>query len=264
MHTNGKWLVRAGALLVMFGFFMPSMLVSCTALPTASQAISLSQLTNQSMGGQSILYLVLIGALVTIVFAFLPADRTNQQVQYLLAQILGLGLGAFSILTTFISLSSQMQQIGFSVKPTLGFFILLAGYGAATIGIVMQFQENARMGTPFSLREAGLGPPLIESQQPQFQPVSGPRLEVLGGRLSDTPIPVFDGFMIGRGSHANLPLADRSISVQHACLRYAQETWFIQDQSSNGTFVNGQQISATRLNTGDQIRIGDTTFIFRI
>jgi hypothetical protein len=264
MHINGKWLVRGGTLLVIFGFFMPSMLVSCTAMPTASQAISLSQLANQSMSGQSLLYLVLLGALITLVFAFLPANHTSQQIQYLIIQILGLGLGAFSIMVTFVSLSSQMQQIGFSVKPTFGLFVLLAGYGAAAIGIVMQFQENARMGTLFSLREAGLSPRLNVSQQPQFQPVAGPRLEVLGGRLSDSPIPVFDGFMIGRGSHANLPLADRSISVQHACLRYAQGTWFIQDQSSNGTFVNGQQISATRLNAGDQIRIGDTTFIFRI
>lgn len=263
MHTNGKWLVRVGALLVMFGFFMPSMLVSCTALPTASQAISLSQLTNQSMGGQPLLYLVLLGALVTIAFAFLPSNRTSQQVQYLVAQILGLGLGAFSMIATFMSLSSQMQQIGFSVTPTIGFYVLLAGYGAAAIGIGMQFQENARMGTPFSLREAGLSPPVSESQKPPVQQVSGPRLEVLHGWTDKAPIPVFDGFLIGRGSRANLSLTDRSISVQHARLRYAQGTWFIQDQSSNGTFVNGQQINATSLNTGDQIRIGETTFIFR-
>ena len=263
MHTNGKWLVRGGALLVVFGFFMPSVLVSCTAMPTAGQAISLSQLANDSMSGQPLLYLVLLGALAAITFAFLPAKQPTQQIQFLIAQILGLGLGVLSIVITFVSLYRQMQQIGFSVSPAFGFYVLFAGYGAATIGIVMQFQENARMGIPFSLQAAGLGPPLTESQWPQFQPPLGPRLEVVRGGLSESPIPVYDGFVVGRGNSANLSLTDRSVSLQHARLRHAQAAWFIQDQSTNGTFVNGQKISAACLNAGDQIRIGDTTFIFR-
>ena len=120
------------------------------------------------------------------------------------------------------------------------------------------------MGGSFSLQEIGVSPPRIESRQPPFQLASGARLEVLHGSASDSVIPVYDGFLIGRGRNANLPLADRSVSVQHARLRFAQGAWFLQDQSANGTFVNGEQISATRLNAGDEIRIGDTTFIFRI
>ena len=266
MNTNGKWLVRGGAMLVIFGYFMPSVLVSCTVMPTAGQAISLSQLTSPSLGvqGQPFLYLVLLGALAAITFAFLPVNRPGQQIQFLLVQILGLGLGALSILVTFISLSTQMQQTGFSVNPAIGFYVLLVGYGAATIGIFMQVQESARMGIRFSRQEAGLGPPLTGTQRSQSQPPLGPHLEVVSGKLSVSPISVYDGFVIGRGSNANLPMTDRSVSVQHAHLRYAQGAWFIQDQSSNGTFVNGRQIEATRLNPGDQIKIGDTTFIFRI
>ena len=264
MHTNGKWLVRGGALLILFGFFMPSVLVSCTTLPAGGgQPISLSQLANDPMSQQPLLYLVPLGVLAAIAFAFLPARRPGQQIQFLLAQILGLGLGALSIIVALISLSTQMQQLGFTVKPAIGFYILLLGYGAAAVGIVLQFQENARMGIRFSMQETGFGPPRIESHRPQFQPVSGARLEVVNGRTTDSVIAVYDGFMIGRSRQANLPLADRSVSVQHACLRFAQGAWFLQDQSSNGTFVNGEQISATRLNSGDQIRIGDTTFIFR-
>lgn len=263
MHTNGKWLVRGGALLILFGFFMPSVLVSCTAMPTAGQAISLSQLSNDPLSRQPLLYLVLLGAIAAITFAFLPASRPRQQLQFLIAQILGLGLGALSIILALISLSTQMQQIGFTLSPAIGFYILFLGYAGATIGIVMQFQENARMGIRFSLQEAGFGPPLIESQQPQLQASLGPRLEVVRGRLADSSIPVYDGFMIGRGSRANLSLTDRSVSIQHARLRFAQGAWFIQDQSTNGTFVNGEQKSATQLNAGDEIRIGDTTFIFR-
>jgi hypothetical protein len=235
-------------------------------MPAAGQAISLSQLAGSSMGvqRQPLLYLVLVGALAAAAFAFLHARQRSHHTQFLMAQILGLGLGVLSIMVTFLSLYSQMQQYGFSLSPQFGFFVLVAGYGAAAIGILMQFQENARMGIRFSLRETGLGLPLTGPQRSQFQPPLGPCLEVVHGELSVAPIPVYDGFVIGRGSSANLPLTDQSVSVQHARLRYAQGTWFIQDQSTNGTFVNEKPIDATRLNPGDRIRIGDTTFVFRI
>ena len=265
MHINGKWLVRGGALLIIFGFFMPSMLVSCTLMPTAGQAISLSQLAGPSLGiqGQMILYLVLLGALVAMVFALLPTNRPSQQIQYLLAQILGLGLGALSIVVTFISLYAQLQQTGFSISPVFGFYVLILGYGLSTAGILMQFQENAKSGIRFSLQEAGLAPPQTGPQLPRSQPTLGPRLEVIRGNLSVSSIPVHDGFLIGRSNSASLSLPDRSVSTQHARLRFAQGIWFIQDQSANGTFVNEKQIDATRLDPGDQIRIGDTVFIFR-
>jgi hypothetical protein len=255
-------------LLILFGFFMPFMLVSCSLAPTASQPISLSQIA--SMIQQPLLYLVPLGALASIVFAFLPARQARQQTQFLMAQIGGLGLGVLSLIIALLSLSSQLQQPGISTQPAIGFYALFVGYAAATAGIVMQFQENARMGIRFSMQEAGLAPPGTEFQRAPFPPraqlpnTSGPRLEVIQGRAADSIIPVYDGFMIGRGSRANFSVADRSVSVQHARLRFAQGTWFLQDQSSNGTFVNGEQISATRLNSGDQIRIGDTTFIFRV
>jgi hypothetical protein len=267
MHTNGKWLVRGGALLILFGFFMPSVLVSCTALPTAAQPVSLSQIASDAQ--QPLVYLAPLGALAAIAFAFLPARHAAQQAQFLLAQIGGLALGALSIIIALISLSSQMGQFGFSVKPAIGFFVLVLGYGLAATGILLQFQENARMGIRFSMQEAGLAPPRIEPRQEQFQPrvqlppTSGPRLEVLQGRTADSIIPIYDGFLIGRGRNVNFSLKDRSVSVQHARLRFAQGGWFLQDQSTNGTFVNGEQINAVRLNAGDQIRIGDTTFIFR-
>ena len=261
MHTNGKWLVRGGALLILFGFFMPSVLVSCTAMPTAAQPVSLSQLASDAQ--QPLVYLAPLGALAAIAFAFLPARQAAQQSQFLLAQIGGLVLGALSIIIALISLSSQMGQFGFSVKPAIGFFVLVLGYGLAATGIILQYQENARMGVRFSMQESGFSPPQIEARQLQFQPGSGARLEVLHGSSPDSVIPVYDGFMIGRGRNANLPLADRSVSVQHARLRFAQGAWFLQDQSTNGTFVNGEQINATRLNAGDEIQIGNTTFIFR-
>ena len=72
-----------------------------------------------------------------------------------------------------------------------------------------------------------------------------------------------DGFQIGRGSGCDLRLPDRAVSRRHARIRHAEGGWFLQDlDSSGGTFVNGQQVGAVRLNAGDRVRIGPNTFTF--
>ncbi|MBC8191756.1 MAG: FHA domain-containing protein [FCB group bacterium] len=77
-------------------------------------------------------------------------------------------------------------------------------------------------------------------------------------------VQINDQFVIGRSRFAQLRLTDRSVSRRHASIRYVKGSWFIQDLgSSGGTFVNGQRIQATRLNNGDQIRISNSTMIFR-
>lgn len=69
---------------------------------------------------------------------------------------------------------------------------------------------------------------------------------------------------MGRGSQCNLFLNDPTVSRLHASIRQAQGHWFIQDQgSAGGTFVNGQKIQAVQLRPGDQIKIGNSTFIFQ-
>ncbi len=74
-----------------------------------------------------------------------------------------------------------------------------------------------------------------------------------------------DNVLIGRGSHCQICLPDKFVSRRHARLRYAQGQWFIQDQNSTGgTFVNGQRIHATRLNDGDIIRVGKTELRFQL
>jgi len=73
------------------------------------------------------------------------------------------------------------------------------------------------------------------------------------------------GLSIGRSASNALRLRDRSVSRSHALIRFGQGRWFLQDQNSTtGTFVNGQRINATGLNHGDRIRIGPTEFEFRL
>jgi len=72
-------------------------------------------------------------------------------------------------------------------------------------------------------------------------------------------------FTIGRGSACDLRLSDPRVSRQHARLQYAQGAWYIQDMGSKGgTYVNGQRVQAIRLQPGDHITIGTTTWTFVI
>ncbi len=66
---------------------------------------------------------------------------------------------------------------------------------------------------------------------------------------------------IGRGSGSDVFLQDSQASRQHAEISQQGDQLFIRDLgSTNGTFVNNDRVTATRLlNPGDQIRIGDTT-----
>ena len=69
---------------------------------------------------------------------------------------------------------------------------------------------------------------------------------------------------IGRGEGNTLLLKDASVSLNHAKVTMRQGIAYIKDlQSSNGVFVNGEQVSAAkdqRISPGDEIKIGMYTF----
>lgn len=65
---------------------------------------------------------------------------------------------------------------------------------------------------------------------------------------------------LGRSTKAQLQLRDLSISRQHCGFEVTDDGVEVTDAgSSSGTFVNGQQVMRHHLNTGDQIRVGNTT-----
>jgi hypothetical protein len=72
------------------------------------------------------------------------------------------------------------------------------------------------------------------------------------------------GLSLGRGTSNTILLQDRSVSRQHAQLRYAQGRFYLQDLGSqSGTYLNGLPTDASALKDGDQIAICDTVFEFR-
>ncbi len=76
-------------------------------------------------------------------------------------------------------------------------------------------------------------------------------------------IPVKDGRLsFGRGSDADLRLDDNGLSRLNSTIyREGDRVWITDENSTNGTFVNGGKVSGsgTPLNNGDTIKIGNST-----
>lgn len=70
---------------------------------------------------------------------------------------------------------------------------------------------------------------------------------------------------IGRdGQESTIAIADPNISRKHAQFVFEDDGWHIHDlQSTNGTFVNGQDVSDRLLQSGDHIVLGITEFEYR-
>lgn len=71
--------------------------------------------------------------------------------------------------------------------------------------------------------------------------------------------------IIGRGGTATVVINDGGASRNHARIVWNGKAAGLEDlQSTNGTLLNGQRVSASPLEQGDVIEIGGTRIIFRI
>jgi hypothetical protein len=74
-------------------------------------------------------------------------------------------------------------------------------------------------------------------------------------------LPIPDEVTVGRGGGCGIVLADDTyVSTTHARLFQQGGECFVEDLgSTNGTFVNGERVTAaTRLRRGDQVQFGQT------
>lgn len=96
--------------------------------------------------------------------------------------------------------------------------------------------------------------------------VGGASLYVLsgpgqGGRIALTTPSV----RIGRRQDSEIPIDAPLVSRQHAIIAYQNGSWRLLDQeSTNGTWVNGQRITEHSLQANDHIGIGATVFVFQL
>src|SRR5215469_6909757 len=94
-----------------------------------------------------------------------------------------------------------------------------------------------------------------------------------GGELGAAAYKVFDerGGSIGRvaGNDWVLPDAQNFVSSRHARVSAVDGTFYLEDTSSNGTFINAPDRAASRtrpqpLNDGDRLYIGDYEIIVQV
>ena len=68
---------------------------------------------------------------------------------------------------------------------------------------------------------------------------------------------------VGRGNQVHARIDDNEMSRQHFVISPKGGGYVIQDQNSqNGTLVNGQRVTETMLKPNDKIRAGQTQFVF--
>lgn len=65
--------------------------------------------------------------------------------------------------------------------------------------------------------------------------------------------------LLGRGSENTIVLDNDSVSRRHAKIEKRGKAWFVLDQeSTNGTYVNDDIVTEYQLRRGDQVKVGDT------
>ena len=92
-----------------------------------------------------------------------------------------------------------------------------------------------------------------------------PALVMWAGTPREAPYPlVGPRTVIGRAEDCDLRLADPGASRHHAEVLRGGAWMTVKDlDSTNGTIVNGERVDQADLGDGDEIVIGETTFIFR-
>lgn len=95
-----------------------------------------------------------------------------------------------------------------------------------------------------------------------IQPVADERAPDLALERADgTRVVLADGLTLGRGEDNTLVVRDARASRRHAAIRAEGGGWAVQDAgSSNGTYLDGVRVERGRLERGQTVTIGDTSF----
>lgn len=141
LNDPKKWLVRTGALLLLLGFVLPSLTVSCSALPGLTRSLSLADLAVNPQLNGTLLYLIPFAGLVILVLTVIPAIDPKQRLINFLVQIGTAALAALSIIFTFLPLATDASIAGISISPQFGAIILFVGYVLIGAGLVVQIPE---------------------------------------------------------------------------------------------------------------------------
>jgi pSer/pThr/pTyr-binding forkhead associated (FHA) protein len=92
-----------------------------------------------------------------------------------------------------------------------------------------------------------------------------PTIRLLRGHSKKTLVEIAGRITLGRLGSTDVPLSDGKASREHARIFEQAGEWHIVDlNSTNGTLVNDAKITRRALRDGDEITIGETTFLFEV
>ena len=101
----------------------------------------------------------------------------------------------------------------------------------------------------------------MKSVRPTQQPDVMVVIEFISGPNAQTNLTFkLETIILGRGTQADVTIEDEEVSRKHAAIEVTgSRTAYVKDLSSaNGTYLNGDKISTSKLFDGDIIRIGST------
>jgi pSer/pThr/pTyr-binding forkhead associated (FHA) protein len=91
-------------------------------------------------------------------------------------------------------------------------------------------------------------------------------LKVIAGKDAGKKFPITKAETIyGRGSDADVKIDDDKMSRRHATIIFRNVEFRIKDlESSNGTLLNGSEVTEYAVRNGDKIMMGETMFQFTV
>lgn len=138
---------------------------------------------------------------------------------------------------------------------------LLHGDKVVIGGHELRYGDERRSGSTqfMHVDQSAFGPP--DAPGPGAGPAAGGRMiSLTDGREYGV---AGGSVVIGRSTECDVVLTSRNVSRRHAEIIESARGYVIVDNSTNGTFVNGDRVSGQRvLERGDVIRIGEDEFRF--
>ncbi|MGB9735693.1 MAG: FHA domain-containing protein [bacterium] len=91
-------------------------------------------------------------------------------------------------------------------------------------------------------------------------------LDIIDGAQKGTTYEFVSGKVVIGRTDGDLIIDDPNVSKKHAVIEtWSRDTYFIRDlASTNGTYINGQRITTTKIKNGDIITVGNTRLKLRV
>ena len=163
------------------------------------------------------------------------------------------------------ALSLTVLRIGFLVA----LWIFVLAVVLLTRGDIYGTRIGERRKVSAKKSKKSPSPSPRQMPTPTHSPSSGgtPSLVVTEGALAGTTLPLGrSDIIVGRSPDSALVLNDTYSSSRHARFFLKQGAWWVEDlQSTNGTYIEGQKITApVQLQPGMAVTIGRTVMELRL